>query len=451
VGTLVGTKVGRFRVDRELGRGGMGAVYAAFDERLERDVALKVLLVSDASDDERRRFIREARLAAKLTHPNIASVYEVDEIDGRIVIIMELLEGESLRNLLSKRKLQMDEAISLARDVARALARAHGSGVIHRDIKPENVFVTEPAPGALHAKVLDFGLARQKDPAMSLKAGDGNESTMSQTWGTPGYMSPEQANREAVDVRTDIFAFGTLFYEMVAGIRAFRAANELGVLAAVLRSEPRALSQIVPDVAAPVEEIVVRCLKKDRNARFADGKELSAALEAFARPISTGSFRAIIDPKTVESSPSHGSVTATKDPPAPFHLHLDLRDPTTKKRVMIGGAACAVMLLIGLVAIAASGPSTPKPADSATAASAAPAEPPIPDPFIIPPPPPVAAPPEPAAETVADIDEPPATASSAPAAAAVPVKAKPKSKAADCKTPFTVDAKGVKIPKMHCL
>jgi serine/threonine-protein kinase len=470
VGNLVGTKVGRFRVDRELGRGGMGAVYAAFDERLEREVALKVLLANEANDDDQRRFIREARLAAKLTHPNIASIYEVDQIDGRIVIIMELLDGESLRKILSTRRLTDEQSIAIARDVARALARAHASGVIHRDIKPENVFVTEPAPGALHAKVLDFGLARQRDPAMTMTAGDGNESTMSQTWGTPGYMSPEQAMREAVDPRTDVFAFGALLYEMLAGIRAFRAANELGVLAAVLRSEPRSLSQIVADLPPAVDAIVTRCLKKDRNERFADGKELSGALESFARPLSTGSFRAVerisspdlgarpSSPHTIESTPSNASVTTTKDPPTKptglAALPVDLRDPRIQKRAAIALGALVGLVVI-LVVVFSRSPSAvaPPPAGSGTLATS---PPPVatstdPDPFVVPPPPPVAT----ESAAAIDADDPPPAASASHGAPSIPVRTvRPsgdKNKPADCKTPFIIDSKGVKIPKLHCL
>jgi serine/threonine protein kinase len=265
-------------------------------------------------------------------------------------------------------------------------------------------------------------------------------------------MSPEQANRESVDPRTDVFAFGALLYEMLAGIRAFRAANELAVIAAVIRSEPRALTQIVPDVPPSVDAIVTRCLKKARAERFADGKELSAALESFGRPLSTGPFQAyehsrISSPDLaaptiqtpIETTPSNASVTTTKKP-------IDLRDRRTQKLVAIG--AGALLFFVVVLAFALSGPSAPPPTASATtgtplAASA--------DPIMIPPPPPPAFE---SAAPVADEEPAPPPASASQVTAPIPVRtAKPaaKGKPADCKTPFIIDSKGVKIPKMHCL
>ena len=160
MGSLEGRTLDHFRVERMIGKGGIGAVYEAVDRKFERQVALKVLLHEGDSALNQKRFLREARLAAKLTHPNIATVFEVGEFESHLYIVMELLEGESLRKLLSSQRLTIDEALGIGRDIARALARAHGGGVTHRDIKPENVFITNPAPKVLHAKVLDFGLAR---------------------------------------------------------------------------------------------------------------------------------------------------------------------------------------------------------------------------------------------------------------------------------------------------
>ena len=175
---LEGTTIGRFRVGRLLGKGGMGAVYAAFDEHLERDVALKVLHEEGESGLQKKRLMREARIAAKLQHPNIATIYEVEELEGKLFIVMEMLEGQSLRQALHQRKLDVDEAIQIARDMARGLARAHGAGFIHRDIKPENVFLTSLSADTSIAKVLDFGLARQKPtPAAELHKTDENTST----------------------------------------------------------------------------------------------------------------------------------------------------------------------------------------------------------------------------------------------------------------------------------
>jgi serine/threonine protein kinase len=262
----------------------MGAVYAAFDEKLERYVALKVLIEKPTDPQQRKRFFREARLAAKLTHPNIATVYEVDEIDGQLVIVMELLEGDSMRAIMSRRRLTVDEAVAIGRDVARALARAHQAGVTHRDVKPENVFLTQPSPGSLLAKVLDFGLARERAPRQP-----GEEHTATDTtsagamWGTPGYLSPEQAHGKSADTRSDVFSFGALFYEMLAGRRAFHGDNPVTLLLAVAKREPEPVRSFVPNLRPEVEEIVVRCLKKNPDDRFADGTELATALDAFDR------------------------------------------------------------------------------------------------------------------------------------------------------------------------
>ncbi|MCW5837784.1 MAG: serine/threonine protein kinase, partial [Labilithrix sp.] len=160
--SLAGTRLGRFRITRLIGKGGTGEVYAARDEDLDREVAVKVLSSVVDVEPHRRRFLREARLAARLNHPNIASVHEVGDSDGRRYIVMELLEGETLRALMNERRLTVDESLSIARDVARALARAHAGDVTHRDVKPENIFITTPAPGVMLAKVLDFGLAHDE-------------------------------------------------------------------------------------------------------------------------------------------------------------------------------------------------------------------------------------------------------------------------------------------------
>jgi len=451
----------------------MGAVYAAFDERLEREVALKVLLEDDGAA-QKRRFLREARLAAQVTHPNIATVYEVDEIDGRITIVMELLEGMSLRKLLADRKLEPDEALHFARDIARALARAHKSGIVHRDIKPENVFITEPAPGAFLAKVLDFGLARQdkKDPAAiagvtPLVAENTSTTTTAHIWGTPSYMSPEQAEGMEVDARSDVFSFGSVLYEMLAGIRPFRAENTVALLIAIARKEPRSIRDIVPTLSPELEEILLRCLKKSRDERYADGAALSAAIEALSRgtPLSTrDSMRGsapsvpILPPVGPAPEPSANEQPSQSSQATPFSTTRDPRPTTarlldrvkrTTKRERVGaiGAASALVLLLGIVAFASSSKTTTS-ADAAAAAVLG-SEPPPPPTTIIAPPPP--------SQTAALELEPEPTATAAAATATTTVRkiaprsSAPKGKPADCAQPFIIDSKGVKIPKMHCL
>ncbi len=283
--SLVGERLGRFHIERLIGKGGMGEVYAAVDESLDREVAIKVLGSAVDDDAQRRRFMREARLAAKLTHPNIASVFEVGESDGRYYIVMELLEGESLRKLLSSRRLSVEEALTIGRDVARALARAHAADVIHRDVKPENIFVTRPSSNELFAKVLDFGLARHimRRPPTDEEITAVDLTGPGEACGTAGYLSPEQARGFVVDVRADIFSFGAVMYEMLAGKRAFDGQSTLERMLAVVKSVPEPLRVCAPDVPPELEAIVERCLAKAPADRYANGEELLAELETLAR------------------------------------------------------------------------------------------------------------------------------------------------------------------------
>jgi eukaryotic-like serine/threonine-protein kinase len=265
---LVGTRLGRYLVRDVLGRGGMGVVYRARDETLERDVALKLVPQHLLVDPERRhRFVREARSAAAAAHANIASIYDVGEIEGHVFIAMELVEGESLRARLGEKKMARDDAIVIARGIARGLAKAHEKGIVHRDLKPENVMVSE----TLDVKVLDFGLAKWRDDASP-------EATVThegRVLGTPAYMSPEQAKGKPVDARTDVFAFGVVFYEMLSGVRPFTGDSAVEILAAITRDDPPPI-----DVPASLRSVLDRCLAKDPDARFSSAKELLAALES---------------------------------------------------------------------------------------------------------------------------------------------------------------------------
>ncbi len=283
--SLAGTRLGRFRITRLIGKGGMGEVYAAVDEDLDREVAVKVLSSAVDIEPHRRRFLREARLAARLNHPNIASIHEVGDSDGRRYIVMELLEGKTLRVLLNERRMGVEEALTIVRDVARALARAHAGEVVHRDIKPENIFVTTPAPDVLLAKVLDFGLAR--DELLRKKTDEEDTATdltgPGEACGTAGYLAPEQARGLVVDARADVFSFGAVFYEMLTGKRAFDGRNQLARMLAVVKRAHEPLRSRVPDVSPEIEAIVERCLAKAPADRYADGSALLAALEPLVR------------------------------------------------------------------------------------------------------------------------------------------------------------------------
>ncbi|MBX3205547.1 MAG: protein kinase [Labilithrix sp.] len=283
--SLVGSRLGRFQITRLIGQGGMGEVYAAKDEDLDREVAVKVLGRALDVEPHRRRFLREARLAARLNHPNIASIHEVGDSDGRRYIVMELLEGRTLRALMNERRLSVDESLSIARDVARALARAHSGDVTHRDVKPENIFITTPAPDVLLAKVLDFGLAR--DELTRRRSDDEDTATdiagPGEACGTAGYLAPEQARGAAVDVRADVFSCGAVLYEMLTGKRAFDGKNQLARMLAVVKQQHEPLRSRLPDVRPEVEAIVERCLAKEPAERYDDGSALLAALEQTLR------------------------------------------------------------------------------------------------------------------------------------------------------------------------
>ncbi len=279
-----GVRVGHFVLRGELGRGGMGIVYRADDEKLARTVALKVLPGGKESDPHRRaRFLREARSAASLVHANVAAIYEIGDADGSLYIAMELVVGESLRaRLLSRKQLAIDEAIRIAKGIARGLAAAHAKGIIHRDLKPENVMLdVEGEP-----KILDFGLAKLRAThetprdVLEQQATDAVLTEEGLLLGTPGYMSPEQARGKDVDARSDVFSFGVMLYEMIGGIRPFVGASAMDVAIATARDEAPPLSKLNASVPAEVESLVATCLAKAPDARFATAREILDALQA---------------------------------------------------------------------------------------------------------------------------------------------------------------------------
>jgi eukaryotic-like serine/threonine-protein kinase len=275
--SLVGQTISRYLVSQKLGEGGMGVVYLATDTRLDRQVALK-LLRSDAVADEdwRRRFVREAKAASALHHPGIVTIYDIDTADGVDFIAMEYLEGRPLEQVINGRPLPLATALDYGIQVADALAAAHASGIVHRDIKPANVMIAGDA-----AKVLDFGLAKLRDkdvdeelPTVAAHA----HTAPGVIVGTAAYMSPEQAEGKPVDVRSDVFSFGAVLYEMFTGVRPFRGDTHLSTLSALLRERPAPLKAVRADVPAVLEEVVFRCLEKNPAARYADAGQVRDAL-----------------------------------------------------------------------------------------------------------------------------------------------------------------------------
>jgi eukaryotic-like serine/threonine-protein kinase len=279
-----GTKLGPYEIQAPLGAGGMGEVYRARDTRLGRDVALKILPESFSRDSDRlHRFEQEARAVAALNHPNILAVFDIGQHNCAPFLVSELLEGESLRDVLDRGAVPPRKTIEYAVQIAQGLAAAHEKGVVHRDLKPENLFVTRDG----RIKILDFGLAKLAQKTSAAAEPEGITLTSSQTaagvvMGTASYMAPEQVRGEGADARTDIFAFGTLLYEMLSGERAFRRGTAAETMTAVLKEDPQDLSNTVRAISPALDRTVRRCLEKSPEQRFQSAKDLSFALSAFA-------------------------------------------------------------------------------------------------------------------------------------------------------------------------
>ena len=267
-----GTRLAHYEILEPIGTGGMGEVYRAKDEKLGREVAIKVLPGEFREDEERlKRFQREAKVLASLNHPNIAAIYGVEQTDATHFLVLELVEGETLAERISRGPIQMDESLEIGRRVAEALEEAHEQGVVHRDLKPANIKITPRD----EIKVLDFGLAK----AFGEEAHE-SDSSMSPTltrdatgvgviMGTAAYMSPEQARGRPVDKRTDIFAFGAVLYEMLTGRKAFPGDDVSDVLAAVIKLEPD-WTDLPRELPPPLLALLRRCLEKDPRKRRRD-------------------------------------------------------------------------------------------------------------------------------------------------------------------------------------
>ncbi len=275
-----GDMVGHFRIVEKIGAGGMGEVWKARDTRLDRFVALKVLPAEKAADRERiRRFVQEAKAASVLNHPNIVTIHGIDEAGGLQFISMELVAGKTLYQLIPSSGMRVADTLKYAVQIADALAKAHAAGIIHRDLKPSNVMVTTDG----HVKVLDFGIAKLTERAAGVlsKATRTHETPGTAAGvivGTAAYMSPEQAQGKRIDNRSDIFSFGSLLYEMIAGHRAFDGDSEVSTISAVLKDDPKPLSSITPGVPRDLEKVIARCLQKDPDRRFQHMDDLKVAL-----------------------------------------------------------------------------------------------------------------------------------------------------------------------------
>ena len=286
-----GEQLSRYRLVEEIGEGGMGVVWKAEDTQLGRSIALKTLRPDQLGDKERRlRFMREARTAAAVNHPAIASVFEIGEADGQVFIAMELVEGTNLRERLDQGRLPMRDTLRFSLELAEALTAAHEAGIVHRDLKPENVMVRPDR----HVKVLDFGLAKLREAADESGTPIEDEATQIATFseemtregrvfGTAAYMSPEQARGLAVDFRSDIFSLGIVLYEMATGVSPFRGNTMTDTLSAIVRDQPREAIELNPELPGEMGRILRKCLEKDADDRYQHTGELAADLRKMRR------------------------------------------------------------------------------------------------------------------------------------------------------------------------
>jgi serine/threonine protein kinase/sugar lactone lactonase YvrE len=295
---MLGKKIAHFEVTDELGQGGMGTVYRARDQHLDRLVALKVLLPETVNNpDRRRRFVQEARAASALNHPNIVHIYDINEADGVLFIAMEYVAGKTLGQVIPRKGLLLGEALRYAAQMADALAVAHAAGIVHRDLKPSNVMITEQ--GAV--KLLDFGLAKLLERGASETDATETLAEIERTAegtivGTAAYMSPEQAEGKPLDGRSDIFSFGAVLYEMITGQRAFHGTTRLSTLSSVLRDEPKPPGEIREKTPEELGRIIARCLRKEPGRRFQHMSDLAVALEEVKEESESGK-RAAAQPK----------------------------------------------------------------------------------------------------------------------------------------------------------